>query len=73
MIVLCALQNVELIPVLYQEELWEGGKTGVRESVAGSRKCRRKQEFESDTVQFLSHQTVNLGTIWFKQQVGDFK
>lgn len=63
------MKNVELIPALYQEEeLEEGGKTGVRES--GS---RRKQELESDAVQFLSHQTVNLGAIWFKQQVGDFK
>lgn len=65
---LCATQNVELIPALYQEaELGEGGKTGVRE-----RGSRRKQDLESDTLQFLSHQTVSLGAIWFKQQV-DFK
>lgn len=25
------------------------------------------------TLQFLSHQTVNLGATWFKQQLGDFK
>lgn len=25
------------------------------------------------TLQFVSHQALNLGAIWFKQQVGDFK
>lgn len=45
---LCATQNVELIPALYQEELGEGGKTGVRERPEKSG-SRRKQELESDT------------------------
>lgn len=74
LIVLCAMQNVEeLIPALYQEgELGEGGKAGTRERPERSG-SRRKQELASDTVQFVSHQTLNLRAIWSEQQVEDFK
>lgn len=68
------MQNVEeLIPALYQEgELGEGGKAGAKERPESS-SSRRKQEPESDTVQFISHQTLNLRAIWSEQQVEDFK
>lgn len=74
LIVLCAMQNVEeLIPALYQEgELGEGGKAGTRERPERSG-SRKKQELASDTVQFVSHQTLNLRAIWSEQQVEDFK
>lgn len=68
------MQNVEeLILALYQEgELGEVGKAGVRERPERSG-SRRKQEHESDTMQFVSHQTLNLRAIWSEQQVEDFK
>lgn len=70
---LCATQNVEeLIPALYQGELGEGAKAGtrVRPERSGS---RRKQELETDTLHFASHQTLDLKAIWFEQRVEDFE